>query len=979
MGETQISLQVKKPFCITAIGVIIAAIGFTLLNLETVVWRPYERFVSANVHCKVVDSKQAAYVELSKDSYLLKLEYANASGAKPLRITLNGHEVKANTYPGYVHKRSTDVIYVNISKDIVAAGSNCLRIVFSKSVAIDLHASFSNYRKCFGGNVYIAYRDSLVANSMHELRYDTLSLAYLLLFSVGTALIYWGRSRALDSSRTDRARARRCQTLMALFQVGLLVILSLCQWFDYIFMVTPEVVAVSSMACIAVFLFNSRAGVWESSSILGRDFLLSTTSFNTRSTVALGLLIVIINCLLYAPCLFHIFRHDDWFLFYSSRFDGLGWKFIVDHIDWQLKLPYDRLMFRPLSHSAMALNRSLFDANYVGPHVLALAKHLISVMVLWWLMWQISPRRISGIFALLFSVLITNIDAITWPHLDSYVVATIITLIIVVYTKKTIDGKISGTRGYLILTICLFFNLLTSEITVFMPGILFATYWLLFRKGVRENKEGHDRGIWCVLLLPYISWLLLYAIHVYAAYPDISFAGQSGTIGLFKPIYNVLRILIVLLSDVLFPVLTTMVYADKVYVETLPVGIIMSLVIIGVVVKTQKKSFKKPSRFMVFVALLMLSILLVLSFGRASYLDHMLDRNRIATHYSYCLTALAMIMIYSSIKFEKIDTNVRSGAMYGIIILLLLTHAIKTNRTLRDVEFKMRPLKKYYDSVSQFVSEKCSEVGTTFKMIDRPPEIEPFSWYSQTCVDGVFARYIDYEKPTYLLEYDRKTECLMSSLYDRRATESRNEQGNNRHNVMADYENEIGIKFKQIGVENKPIYVGCFEVTQKEWRTLMDFNPSQFVNMNYPVENVSYWDVMEFIKKLNRNESGVNYRLPTRDEYSYMCRDVEDDFQKYGWLKLNSKAKTHTIGSRESLSGGLYDIIGNVWEWTATALHHDTLTGHYKDNPRLCFGGSWRDDASHAASLETNYPPDFVHHHLGFRLIAYGDIIPARN
>jgi formylglycine-generating enzyme required for sulfatase activity len=177
-------------------------------------------------------------------------------------------------------------------------------------------------------------------------------------------------------------------------------------------------------------------------------------------------------------------------------------------------------------------------------------------------------------------------------------------------------------------------------------------------------------------------------------------------------------------------------------------------------------------------------------------------------------------------------------------------------------------------------------------------------------------------------------------------------------------------------ITDKNLLIGTTEVTQKQWKDLMSYNPSRFVNDSHPVENVSLKMVQEFINKLNQIEGANVYRLPTEPEYTQLIspssaifNDIQSDPNKSAWLKANSNATTHRVGLSNPLSKGLFDIIGNVWEWTSTVIHAGSPATAYEDNPRICFGGSWRDENVNIDTLTTNYPPDFRHEHLGFRLV----------
>ena len=121
-------------------------------------------------------------------------------------------------------------------------------------------------------------------------------------------------------------------------------------------------------------------------------------------------------------------------------------------------------------------------------------------------------------------------------------------------------------------------------------------------------------------------------------------------------------------------------------------------------------------------------------------------------------------------------------------------------------------------------------------------------------------------------------------------------------------------------------YLGRTEVTQKQWVDITGHNPSKFQCEDCPVERVSWNDITDFIKKLNER-TGMNYRLPTEAEWEYAARSggkdelwagTSDEFEleEYAWCKVNSEERTHPVGEKEPNGLGLYDMTGNVWEWT---------------------------------------------------------------
>jgi len=162
----------------------------------------------------------------------------------------------------------------------------------------------------------------------------------------------------------------------------------------------------------------------------------------------------------------------------------------------------------------------------------------------------------------------------------------------------------------------------------------------------------------------------------------------------------------------------------------------------------------------------------------------------------------------------------------------------------------------------------------------------------------------------------------------------------------------------------KPFYIGKYEVTQQQWMHVMDYNPSAFKGPQRPVENVSWEEVQEFIRRLNRRKSGIKYRLPTEAEWEYAARyrpdestDVQnggtsiDNMLEYGWYLVNSKLKTHPVGKLKPNSMGIHDMYGNVSEWCEDRYDKKyyeksplkSPRGPRSGNAHVYRGGSWGD------------------------------------
>jgi len=189
----------------------------------------------------------------------------------------------------------------------------------------------------------------------------------------------------------------------------------------------------------------------------------------------------------------------------------------------------------------------------------------------------------------------------------------------------------------------------------------------------------------------------------------------------------------------------------------------------------------------------------------------------------------------------------------------------------------------------------------------------------------------------------------------------------------------------------KAYYLGNYEVTQKQWREVMGINPSNFKGDNLPVENVSWNDAQDFVKKLNEKEGTDKYRLPSEAEWEYAARagtttrysfgNDDSDLGDYAWYNYNSSRKTHPVGQKQPNPWGLYDMHGNVWEWVQDEWHSDyngapTDGSAWEDGSnsyRVWRGGGWISIAGfcRSAQRDTRYSIVTGDHfpYLGFRLL----------
>lgn len=121
----------------------------------------------------------------------------------------------------------------------------------------------------------------------------------------------------------------------------------------------------------------------------------------------------------------------------------------------------------------------------------------------------------------------------------------------------------------------------------------------------------------------------------------------------------------------------------------------------------------------------------------------------------------------------------------------------------------------------------------------------------------------------------------------------------------------------------KSFRLSKYEITQKIWEAIMGNNPSRYWGDNFPVTNVSWNDCQLFINKI-RDLSDVEFRLPSEAEWEYIARKDLPKYSEYlpyirktEWVSYNTDKMPHSVGTKECNSFGVYDIIGNVREWTS--------------------------------------------------------------
>jgi formylglycine-generating enzyme required for sulfatase activity len=195
---------------------------------------------------------------------------------------------------------------------------------------------------------------------------------------------------------------------------------------------------------------------------------------------------------------------------------------------------------------------------------------------------------------------------------------------------------------------------------------------------------------------------------------------------------------------------------------------------------------------------------------------------------------------------------------------------------------------------------------------------------------------------------------------------------------------------------SKPFYLGETEVTQEQFRAVMNTEPwkgKTFMQENghNAASYISHDDATEFCRRLSQRE-GKTYRLPREAEWEYACRggtttrfhfgDDESRLGEYAWFDGNARDKdekyAHAVRQKKPNPFGLYDMHGNVWEWCEDwhdgecyASSPDTdPTGPVSGSFRVFRGGAWSDGQYLVrCARRIGFPPGYRGLNVGFRLV----------
>ena len=193
---------------------------------------------------------------------------------------------------------------------------------------------------------------------------------------------------------------------------------------------------------------------------------------------------------------------------------------------------------------------------------------------------------------------------------------------------------------------------------------------------------------------------------------------------------------------------------------------------------------------------------------------------------------------------------------------------------------------------------------------------------------------------------------------------------------------------KEWQVQVKPFLLAKYVVTVELYDAITNLTPNLLKDKNKPAVNISWNDAIMFCNLLSKkvglkeyysiidggqivscNVDSNGYRLPSEAEWQYACNAgttgyIYGELKEIAWYNENSGGRIHEVGKKEPNAWGLYDMLGNVWEWCYD-LYDEKVYGSY----RIFRGGSWAEAARGCgATCRRRSHPTFHIDDLGFRL-----------
>ena len=495
-----------------------------------------------------------------------------------------------------------------------------------------------------------------------------------------------------------------------------------------------------------------------------------------KSRLSVYCLVVVLIFAVFSPATIRLPVDDQ--ISYLAELEGsTSLKDGLALFDYPLSRKYhkgDEVLFRPLFFSWLALENSLFGYQYRHWNIANLCLHILVVLLLFELLWQITPSAFAGLFALLFSIMPGTIETTLWPHLGGYLLAFSLLLVALKAARAiVVNANIGTSRNTIVYVSAMIFGVFFYELMI--PVSLLISGYIIWK--VHRVRILHG-GYILALFLPFLAYIVAYIPHLLDA-PQLFFVDGKGSNGIMT-IDNVANALLRTgksflrwTREVLLPVFGTysvipfhrfgkMVSWPGLSVLTMINIIIIMLGTILFWISWTKHRIRQEAPFACLLLAISLCYCAMINFGRIPLHAYEIG------YYLYPFSLLIIIILYSLIDLANLKSKHKVAA--GLVLFsFFFVNFYLTHGVVQDVVKANSAGDAFFQKIVRFVDAHRSEPGFSFNLKEHNrPEVNPVVKLTFGYPDDLsavsrnmklstilFRKYLDMENPVHLLDvYD---------------------------------------------------------------------------------------------------------------------------------------------------------------------------------------------------------------------------------
>jgi hypothetical protein len=383
----------------------------------------------------------------------------------------------------------------------------------------------------------------------------------------------------------------------------------------------------------------------------------------------------------------------------------------------------DEVLYHPLLFAVLALENTLFGRDFRMWNAANLVFHLLVAYLLFEVLWRTRRSLLACGFALLFGLLASNFELVTWNHLGSYLIGYGLLLAALCAAREMVrDEEHSGVRWFWIYGLAMSCAMLLREIAVIASfGVLVYVIWC---KG--KNLSTNWKKWIAALGVPIIIYAILYSFHIFQC-NRFFWVNPNGAVA--SPMEYLAAIPLLLghwLQHIFFPTPGQFVFSFMERSTWMPWTGALVPVLIGVVLWAglllclrhgfERNYLKESLPFGTLIFFLIVSYAGMNVVGRFQYVMEI-------SYYDYFPALFGLVLLYSLIDFSRVGRAGKAGAL-ACLLLLAVNNGLQVRSTSYHIQEVNYPAARYLRSIEQAVRPKLSNPDFYFFLKDIPPELD---------------------------------------------------------------------------------------------------------------------------------------------------------------------------------------------------------------------------------------------------------------